>query len=205
MKKNNFFWISYADLMTSLFFIMLVLFVVTIGYLQFEKKATEKQLEKISELQTAVKQLPKKYFSYQPQYKRFKLNKQIHFNSGSTRINPEYYGYLNEVGHSIINLVDSLNANEEYESFDIKYLIVIEGMSSIDKYSRNFELSYERALSLYKFWKENDIVFNPEICEIQIAGSGTDGVREYTGIEERKNQQFLIHIVPKIGEITEKE
>ena len=66
MKNNNFFWVSFSDLMTSLFFIMLVLFVVTIGYLQFQKKATEEQLEKIKELQTAVQQLPAEYFSYQP-------------------------------------------------------------------------------------------------------------------------------------------
>lgn len=47
MRKDNFFWISYSDLMTSLFFIMMVLFVVTIGYLQYQKNATEKQLAKI--------------------------------------------------------------------------------------------------------------------------------------------------------------
>ena len=206
MKKNNFFWVSFSDLMTSLFFIMLVLFVVTIGYLQVErkkaideKKATEKQLEKIEELQTAVKQLPQKYFSYQPLYKRFKLNKQIQFSSGSTTINSEYKKYLIEVGSSIIKLIDTLDSN--YKAFDIKYLVVIEGMASKDNYYRNFELSYERALSLYKLWKENNIKFDPEICEIQIAGSGTDGVREYSGTEESKNQQFLIHIVPKIGEI----
>ena len=75
MKNNNIFWISYSDLMTSLFFIMLVLFVVTIGYLQFQKKATEKQLEKIQELQTAVQNLPEDYFVYQPNFKRFNKQK----------------------------------------------------------------------------------------------------------------------------------
>lgn len=38
MKKSSFFWVGYADLMTSLFFIMLVLFVVTISFLQFKMK-----------------------------------------------------------------------------------------------------------------------------------------------------------------------
>ena len=38
MKKSNFFWVGYADLMTSLFFVMLVLFVVTISFLQFKMK-----------------------------------------------------------------------------------------------------------------------------------------------------------------------
>lgn len=211
MKKNNFFWISYADLMTSLFFIMLVLFVVTIGYLQVEKKkaedekkATQEQLKIIEELQTAVKQLPENYFSYQPQYKRFKLNKQIHFSSGSTTINSNDTSYLIGVGKSIVKLIDNLNSNQKYKDFDIKYLVVIEGMASKDNYSENFELSYKRALSLYKLWKKYGINFDPEKnFEIQISGSGTDGVREFKGKDERKNQQFLIHIVPKMGEITE--
>jgi len=34
MKKNNLFWIGYSDLMTSMFFVMLVLFVLSIGFLQ---------------------------------------------------------------------------------------------------------------------------------------------------------------------------
>jgi hypothetical protein len=72
-----------------------------------------------------------------------------------------------------------------------------------DYYTLNFELSYNRALSLYRLWKEESIVFDPEICEIQIAGSGTEGLREFSGEEEVKNQQFLIHIVPKIGRIVE--
>ena len=205
MKKTGFFWIAYSDLMTSLFFIMLVLFVVTVSFLQYEKKATEEQLDKIEEIQTSVQQLPEDYFSYQPQYKRFKLNEQIQFVRGSTYINPKYHEYLRDVGHSITNLVDSLYANDKFKDLEIKYLIVIEGMSSRDSYSRNFELSYERALALYKFWNANNIKFDPKICEIQIAGSGTDGVREYSGIDEFKNQQFLIHIVPKIGEITERD
>ena len=64
-------------------------------------------------------------------------------------------------------------------------------MSSRDSYTRNFELSYKRALSLYDLWKNSNIIFDPKICEIQIAGSGTDGVREFYGnrTEERRNQQ----------------
>ena len=205
MKNNNFFWVSFSDLMTSLFFIMMVLFVVTIGYLQFEKKATEEQLEKIKELQTAVKQLPDEYFSYQPQYKRFKLNREIEFDKYSSTINNKDIDYLIGVGNSIKNLVDSLNSNDKYKGFDIKYQVVIEGMASKDNYPENFELSYERALSLYRLWKSNKIIFKPEFCEIQISGSGTDGVREYSGNEERKNQQILIHIVPKMGKIFDKE
>ena len=201
MKNNNFFWVSFSDLMTSLFFIMMVLFVVTIGYLQFQKKATEEQLKKIEEIQAAVQQLPEQYFSYQKEYKRFKLNKEIGFGKKSHQIDTMHYKYLIEVGNSIQDLVNNLYSNKKFEDFDIKYQIVIEGMASKDSYPLNFELSYERALALYRLWKKEGISFDPEICEIQIAGSGTDGVREYSGADEEKNQQFLIHIIPKIGKI----
>jgi predicted Holliday junction resolvase-like endonuclease len=214
MKKDNLFWIGYSDLMTSMFFIMLVLFVTATGYLQLQKKAseeqkkaTEEQLKKIEELQTAVKQLPEKYFEYQPQYKRFKLNKQIQFARGDAKIDARYNDYLIEVGNSINQLINDLKSNESYNKFDIKYLVVIEGMASKDNYPLNFELSYARAFSLYKLWLYNlgdKVIFNPNYCEIQIAGSGTRGIREFSGSYEYKNQQFLIHIVPKIGKILEK-
>ena len=239
MNKSNFFWVGYSDLMTSLFFIMLVLFVVTIGMFQIESKeldierkklkiqseeleskrteneklieslkkaklASEAQLKKIEELRTSVNHLPSTYFSYQPAYKRFVLNKKIEFESGSYIIKSKDYKYLIDVGNSITSLVDSLNKIEKFKEFDIKYLVVIEGMASRskDKFEYNFELSYSRALSLYKLWKSNNILFDPKFCEVQIAGSGTDGVREYSGIEEKKNQRFLINIVPKMGEIS---
>jgi len=205
MKKESFFWISYSDLMTSLFFIMLVLFVLTIGYLQYQKNATEKQLEKIQELQTAVQQLPSQYFEYQPQYKRFRLKEQIQFPSGEANIPTDYREYLINVGKSIFKLIYNLNNNPNYKGLDIKYLVVIEGMASKDNYPYNFELSYKRALSLYRLWQSVGISFDPEICEIQISGSGTKGIREYSGAREYKNQQFLIHIIPKMGKITEKE
>jgi len=187
--------------MTSLFFVMLVLFVVIVGYLKSIVDATEEQLEKIQELQTAVQELPIEYFEYQPQYKRFKLNKQIKFEDYSSTIDSNDTLYLIEVGNSIIKLISDLHMNQEYKKFDIKYLVVIEGMASKDNYANNFELSYERALSLYKLWGRNGITFDPKNCEIQISGSGIEGIREYSGTDEFRNRQFLIHIIPKMGKI----
>ena len=54
-NKKDSFWLSYSDLMTSLFFIMLVLFIVSIvkmkginAELNRTANATKKQLEKIT-------------------------------------------------------------------------------------------------------------------------------------------------------------
>jgi outer membrane protein OmpA-like peptidoglycan-associated protein len=171
---------------------MLVLYVLTFIKLTIQKKVSEDQLDKINTIQSAVKELPQKYFTYQPDYKRFSLNRQIQFTSGSSEISLE-------VGRSIESLVSNLKT--KYTDEDIKYLIVVEGMSSRDDYSLNDELSYKRALSLARLWEQNNLTFDPKICELQIAGSGAKGIGRFSGGDEFKNQRFLIQIVPKIGNL----
>ena len=86
-----------------------------------------------------------------------------------------------------------------------------------DDYHNNYTLSYLRAQFLNKFWKNNgiDLASIPK-CELIISGSGEDGVPRVTPenespttpdefrqwiADESKNQRFLIHIVPVIGNI----
>lgn len=109
---------------------------------------------------------------------------------------------------------------------NIKFLVIIEGQSSKVFYyenywKNNYTLSYLRAQNLYEFWKENNIDLESSQCQVIISGSGEGGVprhipdsvalkaqypsgRDYhqawTKIEQ-KNQRFLIHIVPVIGNI----
>lgn len=198
-KTASFFWASFTDLMISLFFIMLVLYVLTFVRLKTQQQVTETQLNKMREIQAAVKELPQEYFTYQSEFKRFSLNKQIQFPKGKIEITGDYRDYLLSVGRSIQELVSKLKS--KYQNDNIKYLIVIEGMASVDGYSLNDELSYQRALALARLWKQNNIIFDPNFCELQIAGSGTGGIGRFTGSEEYKNQRFLIQIVPKIGDI----
>ena len=86
----------------------------------------------------------------------------------------------------------------------IQYLLIIEGQASKDGYAYNYELSYQRALSLKKFWEDNGLNFNDKNCEVLICGSG-DGRLSGTGLmresKEVLNQRFLIHILPKPGKI----
>jgi outer membrane protein OmpA-like peptidoglycan-associated protein len=197
-KSTSFFWPSFTDLMTSLFFIMLVLYVLTIMKLKIQQQASDEQLKKIKEIQNAVEKLPQTYFTYDSKYKRFSLNREIRFKTGENIINDNDKHYLAGVGRSIQILIADLK--EKYSGDNIKYLIVIEGMASNDNYQYNDELSYQRALALFKFWKESGVEFDSDICDLQIAGSGTRGIGRYVG-NEKKNQRFLIHIVPKIGNI----
>jgi outer membrane protein OmpA-like peptidoglycan-associated protein len=209
-KKESFFWTSYSDLMTSLFFVMLVLFVLTIVLLHnkimeidAERKATQEQLDKIKEVEDAVKNIDSRYFQYDADYKRHTLvNIDVSFERGSSDIYdiPEYQrNKLVEAGNSITNFVrDAVKSND-----NVKYLLILEGQSSKDSYTRNYELSYERALALYKYWAIQQVDFDSHVCEVIISGSGhSSPFRQQPDIDGNKaNQRFVIHIIPKIGEI----
>ncbi|WP_367752455.1 hypothetical protein [Flavobacterium sp. WC2430] len=199
-KQAKIFWTSYADLMTSLFFIMLVLFVLAIAMMKKDAKANKEQIDMINNIQKSIEKLDKTYFSYDNDYKRFSLNKQIQFEPADSKIQDQYKPYLLAVGKEIENLIVELKS--DIKNKDIKYMIIIEGMASNDYYKRNDELSYLRALSLFKLWSQNNIYFDPSICELQIAGSGIKGVGRFQGKNnEFKNQRFLIQIIPKIGKL----
>ena len=198
-KGSSFFWPSFTDLMTSLFFIMLVLYVLTYLKLTNQQKATEQQLNKIKEIQSAVKELPKEYFVYDSIFKRFSLVRNIEFEPREDIIKEKDIQYLVDVGNSIRALIQTLK--NQYANQDIKYVVIIEGMASSDNYLDNFPLSYKRAWAVQKLWQQRGIMPDQSVCEIQVSGSGTGGIGRFPSTEERKNQRILIQIVPKIGEI----
>lgn len=206
-KKESFFWTSYSDLMTSLFLVMLLLFVLTIALLhkkmveiEKERKATQEQLDKIKEIQDAVKELPPKYFVLDSINKRFSLRKSPKFYTGNAIFkNNADKEYLIQVGKSIKELINTLKT--KYSNQDIRYIVLIEGMASNDTYPENYSLSYNRALAVKKLWDANGIVLDQSVCEVQIAGSGTGGIGRFSASYEEQNQRILIQIVPKIGEI----
>lgn len=225
-KKQSFFWVSYSDLMTSLFFIMLLLFVLASGGMYLDKKATEEQLRKIEEIQEAVKQLPTQYFEEDKKNHRWTLKKE--FSPAFKDRDANIYALndtakLVEVGNSLIEVIKKLNYLKEtskYKDMNISYLVVIEGMASRDNYYDNDGLSYRRALSLYYLWKKNGISFEQSQCEVQISGSGIRGIRPYNTDyynavrlgdsdadskfnlqDEKKNQCIIIQIIPKISSI----
>ena len=74
-KKESFFWTSYSDLMTSLFFVMLVLFVLVIVLLHNKISAqagTIEELERITQIDKQFKPLLESgKFKYYPNSKKF--------------------------------------------------------------------------------------------------------------------------------------
>lgn len=129
-------------------------------------------------------------------------------------------------GEIVRNTILKLENSDSIRN-NIKFLVVIEGQSSRipffeNDWKNNYSLSYLRAQFLNNFWKEHGIDLSaiPK-CELIISGSGEGGVpriepneeelhkiasneKDYKRLwdeEEGKNQRFLIHIVPVIGNI----
>lgn len=198
-KKESFFWTSYSDLMTSLFFVMLVLFVLVIVLLHKRMEATEAQLQEIRKVEESTKDLNHDYFQYRPDYKKYVLTIQVRYPAGKSNldemVSTDKDGQLSKLEQAGIEIQDFLKKHNENQ-----YILIIEGQASKDNYLFNYELSYQRALGLMRFWIEDSGISFGNNCEILISGSGdgkldTHSMREIG--DETENQRFLIHILPK--------
>ncbi len=234
-KGKDFFWTSYVDLMTALFAVVLVLFVLSYYNLNKKKKELE-DLVKIKTEEAAILNKVKsnfKIFETEPEifyfdtvYNRIQLKFQINFKTGYNYyhinkgdINGDFsqtQKNLDALGYKIKSIIDTFKKQKDTDPTmkDISYLMVISGSASRlkgdDEYKSSI-LSYNRALFLYKYWKENlGIDFDSpqyhEIIELQISGVGFGGIGRYNYPynvndvkEETKNQRFIISIAPKIG------
>lgn len=197
-KKESFFWTSYSDLMTSLFFVMLVLFILVIVLLHKRMEATEAQLQEIKKVEESTRDLSKDYFEYRPEYKKYVLNIQVRYPAGKSDLNtiiaPDKDAQLNKLANAGKEIQDFLNKHKENQ-----YVLIVEGQASKDNFTYNYELSYQRALALMRFWVDERGINFGNNCEILISGSGdgkldTHSMRETV---ETENQRFLIHILPK--------
>ena len=203
--KESFFWTSYSDLMTSLFIIMLVLFVLVIVLLHkrmeatiMEKEQIEKILENIRKVEASTRDLEGKYFSYNKEYEKFIINIDCQFPVNQYSINlldEDTRNSLMDAGQQVKAFLEKHSNNQ--------YLVIVEGQASADSEDwteYNYNLSFQRALSLIKFWASNpDVKFSSKNCELQIAGSGDGRLSAKTMRDpiNRKNQRFLIYIIPK--------
>ena len=208
-ESSSYFWVSYTDLMTSLFFIMLVLYVLTLSVLVIQNKKLEveaDELKKIKEIEKATNEIDSNYFRYNEEFKKHVLKIDVKFPSRQSKIevlnSKETQDQLVDAGRKIINLVEKFNEAGE----NIPYLVIIEGQASRDSYLRNYELSYERALSLLRLWQGRGVnMNNTKNIELIIAGSGIGGKPRVKPDSSPLNQRFLIHIIPKVGKIIKTE
>ena len=230
VRQNDSFWTSYSDLMTSLFFVMLVLFIVCIvrvGKTNGELRGTVQQLDSLNKTLNAdnddlnnILQLDSLFkvlseaasLEYDPVKKMFYAKdfqeKEI-FDSMDDKIKKEYLGIVDSVGNDILEILKSLNKNNKFN-----YQMVIEGTAAIrwenlqsGHYNpddvKMYKLSYRRALALYLHWRSKGIDFRKYNTEVIIAGSGFNGINRDKEIEDY-NKRFIIQIIPKINRPKEK-
>lgn len=246
-KHTDSFWLSYSDLMTSLFFIMLVLFVVCIVVLKsapddvstlktqiFALKNENAELKKRLEAsKKQVEDLQRKVGEYEVQredyerllnldktFKKLSESSSLQyiesnksfiakdfegieiFESGKAVIKSKYLTTVDKVGKDLETLLKKLNKDNPEK---ISYLLVIEG-NTANTYDHKFDpnnegaynLSYQRAMALYKRWLIKKINLRQYNTEIQICGSGMNGINRDKRVEEN-NKRFVIQIIPKIS------
>lgn len=224
-KQKDPFWTSYSDLMTSLFFVMLVLFIIClikVGKINSNLQdtntkliqtkdsvlAANRDLENILQLQNQFKILSQstslEYDSIRKMFYAKDFQEKEIFYPEDDKIKPGFYEIVDTVGHDILQILQKLNQNK-----DFKYQMVIEGNAAIrwnDLKTGNYDpdnvqmyhLSYRRALALYLYWKKLGIDFRKYNTEVIIAGSGFNGINRDTLVEEY-NKRFVLQIIPKIN------
>lgn len=212
--RQDSFWTSYADLMTSLFFIMLVLFVICIiqvskknieinkelGDIKIEKKELESLLQMNKQFELLSKSTCLAYDSVKRMFYAKDLVGIEIFYPDSDRIKVEYKATVDTIGHDIYKILQELG------STNFSYQLVIEGTAAIpwrklkdhtfnpdSEYA--YHLSYRRALALYNAWRKYD--FRKYNTEIIIAGSGFNGINRDNLVEEN-NKRFIVQIIPKV-------
>lgn len=225
MKKStqsNFIWISFTDLLSSLFFVVLILFVITYisskqvdkenkllkdeitkkeDNIKIYKKLLDEQSSEVKagksviEINKAIQDFFKDsdYFDYNEKCKRLELKQSVQFNGDSFVIKEEDKPRLIESGNTIYNFIHS---HISYKN--LKFIIIIEGRAAktpgLEDYGRI--LSYQRAESLFKLWEENYINFNTNNSELLLAGSGFEGKCRYPDYNDELNRRFIIQIIP---------
>ena len=166
-KEKSLFWASYADLMTSLFFVMLVLFIGAIVVLDQERRefkgkyeTSKKEKEILEQINDATKNIDSTYFEYKEEFKKHKLKISVNYGNDVDQIEtlPELtQKQLLAAGVKLRDFVQETTSQNP----NIQYLLIIEGQASkIGPEAINYPLSYRRAYGLKQFWENNG-----RICE----------------------------------------
>lgn len=213
-NKNGFFWPSIVDLMTSLFFVMMVLFAITSVKLKEatnQIKLQQNEVDEIKRFKKVLKPLEKasKYLEYDSIKNSYRLKVDINFRANEATIESSlnYNVVSRNLGYAAVEIKNLLYGIDTIKS-NLNYLFIIEGnsMRTNDNYLNDpdlgYRLSYERALSLVKFLesKHSLQLNNQKKIELLIVGSGYFG-KSRDESNENNNKNFVIKIIPKIHDL----
>jgi len=154
-KKESFFWTSYSDLMTSLFFVMLVLFVLALVIVKSNNKKIAEQNEELIAMQDSLrKALADANVTIEQQKKILQIEEQFKILSNESTLGydeekrifyatefmgveifapnqdvilPEFLPTVDKVGKDLEKILSRLHS----ENPDFKYQLVIEGYAAI--------------------------------------------------------------------------
>jgi len=207
---SEYFWPSYVDLLTTIIFVLL-------GYLVYSNFNLQKAEDTINSAKGLDES--KTLFIYNEEIKRYELAIDINFDPAKSDIedvfknNPNSEYQLRDAANKIQVFFEKLSSNKMYQ--DVNYIMVIEGQAQRyddKKGFKNWEsnpdigyiLSYERALSIVNWWKNEGYNFtiNNEYYsktenknfELLISGAGYFSKSRKKG--SGKNLRFTIQIMP---------
>jgi len=229
MKKKNYFWIGYSDLMTSMFFVMLVLFIVTVGFLlnkmsenigiiQENRELIDSlevtQAGLIQEIERANKLLnmeslfeplnESNAFIYLPECRKFvvkDLTGEEIFEPGETVIrNVSLKNKAIEAGKQLEKFLGTLVEGEK----DISYLLVIEGnmANTWDRqYSSDNAYGYRTSYqrALALYELWQQNGINFRKYNVEVMLCGSGFSGLCRDETEENNKRFSIQIIPKVS------
>lgn len=134
-------------------------------------EATEDQLKEIKKVEQSTKDLSQEYFQYRPDYKKYVLTIRVRYPAGKSNlqdiVSSDKQSQLQQLAKAGREIQSFLKSHSENQ-----YILIIEGQASKDNYLYNYELSYQRALALMRYWIEDSNITFGDNCEILISGSG---------------------------------
>ncbi len=228
MKKDRVFWIGYSDLMTNMFFVMLVLFILTerenkeqqerlikekktnevlINQLEEQKKGLiqeKERLEKLLNLEKQFKPLIKdSTFYYLPECKKFLVKDLMGieiFEPLEYIIKPEYIQKTINVGFKLDSFLQLLHKQNP----ELSYLLVIEGnmANTYDKrISRDDNEGYliSYQRSLAVYTLWLKYGINFRKYNVEVMLCGSGFNGLCRDKVEENNKRFSIQIIPKVA------
>lgn len=229
MKKNSIFWISYSDLMTSLFFVMLVLFVVTVGFLQNKMaenviiiEENKKLIDSLKVAQTGlIKEIERanrllnmealfsplnesNTFQYLPDCRKYLVKDLMGveiFDPGETNIkNEDLKSKAIEAGRQLETFLAKLMEQDK----EVSYLLVIEGnmANTWDRqYSQDNSYGYRTSYqrALALYELWSNNGINFRNYNVEVMICGSGFNGLCRDSTEENNKRFSIQIIPKVS------
>lgn len=204
--RQGTFWVGYSDLMTSLFFVFLVMataLALGFRYQASVYEADARELRRIRDVSSVADRLTDNgRFTYNATCDRYELAYEFQFPQFSADIPDSAKSELLAAGAEIRDLLRTVEDTSE-----VRFKVLVEGRAAMyveddprnfDREYNNKELSYRRALALWRLWRANDIELESETTEVLISGAGFDGACRYPRVrgEEGKNKRIIVQVVP---------